>query len=551
MKKYKTIDLFAGAGGLSYGFLETGKFDIKVAVEYNKHAQETYKKNHPDVELEADITKITNDKYKAIQKKYGSIDIVIGGPPCQGFSNANRQKNELISGNNQLVNEYLRAVEQLQPKAFVMENVKMITSSTHKFFCSEKIKEAVEKLGVKLQEEKIAIAETTICTEEFIDFLRNKDDFKEYLLVQTDYMKINTLYRNAKTPEQFNKYVEKHTSAIKKLISDWSNFEIKFEIKKQEAIFNDTKQLVDSFLENGTEYEKLAYNLKVIIEYQKAMYKMQEIRDYNITLIDLDTFNNSICISVNTYNIIEYMLAKFKDLGYQVESGVLNAVHYGVPQSRERFIIIGIRNDCMKMDKVELPKQILSSTSEFYTIRDAIEDLEKYKTSVMAESEPIKKNNIKINNLNPLQKYLNRGDTIFNHVTTDTRETALNRFKVLRQGQNFHDLDENLKTTYSDPVRTQNTIYLRLNYQVPSGTVVNVRKSMWVHPEKDRAISIREAARLQSFPDEFEFFGTKDSQYQQIGNAVPPLLGRAIAEKVLELLGDKPNERLCDIIAEK
>jgi len=59
---------------------------------------------------------------------------------------------------------------------------------------------------------------------------------------------------------------------------------------------------------------------------------------------------------------------------------------------------------------------------------------------------------------------------------------------------------------------------------------------MWIHPKINRAVSIREAARLQSFPDSYIFKGTKDAQYQQVGNAVPPLLGKAIAEKVLELL---------------
>ena len=84
--------------------------------------------------------------------------------------------------------------------------------------------------------------------------------------------------------------------------------------------------------------------------------------------------------------------------------------------------------------------------------------------------------------------------------------------------------------------RTQNTIYLRLNYDEPSGTVVNVRKSMWIHPEKDRAISIREAARLQTFPDSFVFCGSKDQQYQQVGNAVPPIMAKSIAKKLAKLL---------------
>ena len=113
------------------------------------------------------------------------------------------------------------------------------------------------------------------------------------------------------------------------------------------------------------------------------------------------------------------------------------------------------------------------------------------------------------------------------------KEWAMERFKALKQGQNFHALDDSLKTnTYTDVSRTQNTIYLRLDYDQPSGTVVNVRKSMWVHPVLDRAVSIREAARLQTFPDSFVFCGTKDSQYQQVGNAVPPIMAKEIANEL-------------------
>lgn len=113
----------------------------------------------------------------------------------------------------------------------------------------------------------------------------------------------------------------------------------------------------------------------------------------------------------------------------------------------------------------------------------------------------------------------------------------MERFRVLKQGQNFHSLDDALKTnTYTDVARTQNTIYLRLNYDEPSGTVVNVRKSMWIHPTQDRAISVREAARLQTFPDSFVFCGSKDKQYQQVGNAVPPIMAKSIAEKLAQIL---------------
>ena len=130
---------------------------------------------------------------------------------------------------------------------------------------------------------------------------------------------------------------------------------------------------------------------------------------------------------------------------------------------------------------------------------------------------------------------------IYNHIVPKTGKEALDRFKLLKQGQNFHDLPVAFKeNTYTNAKRTQNTVYQRLSYSAPSGTVINVRKSMWIHPTVDRAISVREAARLQTFPDSFRFWGPKDSQYQQVGNAVPPMLAEAIARQILSYI-DKNN----------
>ena len=148
-----------------------------------------------------------------------------------------------------------------------------------------------------------------------------------------------------------------------------------------------------------------------------------------------------------------------------------------------------------------------------------------------------------VDDISELGRSLRDTDKLYNHIITNTRETAMERFKAIKQGENFHSLDEALKVnTYTDAKRTQNTIYLRLAYDQPSGTVVNVRKSMWIHPELNRAVSVREAARLQTFPDSFVFCGTKDKQYQQVGNAVPPIMAKAIAEslaKQLEQIEDR------------
>ena len=131
----KTIDLFAGAGGLSLGFEMTGKCKVLAAAEINKNAQATYKKNivegKPTFTM---IEDINGYDFMELNEKLGGIDVVIGGPPCQGFSNANRQKNHLISMNNSLVKEFFRAIKEIKPKAFVMENVSMLRSDTHRFY---------------------------------------------------------------------------------------------------------------------------------------------------------------------------------------------------------------------------------------------------------------------------------------------------------------------------------------------------------------------------------------------------------------------------------
>ena len=176
-------------------------------------------------------------------------------------------------------------------------------------------------------------------------------------------------------------------------------------------------------------------------------------------------------------------------------------------------------------------------TEETYrTVRDAISDLESIKP-VVKMSDDAGINLPHVEELSKLGTQLRNRKKLYNHIITDTRETAMERFRVIKPGQNFHSLDESMKTnTYTDASRTQNTIYLRLDYDQPCGTVVNVRKSMWIHPILDRAVSIREAARLQTFPDSFIFYGTKDKQYQQVGNAVPPIMAKAIAKKLAQQL---------------
>ena len=127
---FTLLDLFAGAGGLSTGFDMTEQFNIVGMSENNPNAIKTYEKNHKGVKNYGNILKLP---FEDIKRECGDIDVIIGGPPCQGFSNANRQRRKLINGSNELVKAYVKAIEELKPKVFVMENVKTIDSDKHHF----------------------------------------------------------------------------------------------------------------------------------------------------------------------------------------------------------------------------------------------------------------------------------------------------------------------------------------------------------------------------------------------------------------------------------
>ena len=268
---------------------------------------------------------------------------------------------------------------------------------------------------------------------------------------------------------------------------------------------------------------------------QRMLSKAKEIHENKIVVSEYSN-ERGLIAKVSSMAVVDYIesILGASSNGYIIEKGVLSAAAFGAPQKRMRFVVIGVKKE--KAERVDLPKGFLKE-GEFRTVKDAIKDLEDVTTTV----DVVKGNKgillpEKPKDISDLGSQLRDSDVLCNHVTTATTDDALERFKAIKQGDNFHSLDAELKISYSDPTRTQNTIYLRLDYNEPSGTVVNVRKSMWIHPINDRALSVREAARLQTFPDSFVFCGTKDSQYQQVGNAVPPILARALAEHICSYL---------------
>ena len=204
---YNVIDLFAGAGGLSLGFKQTGQVKIIAAAENNPNARKTYKRNFKLARLYSDVRTID---YAELQDTVGPVDIVIGGPPCQGFSNANRQHTTVISMNNRLVKEYVRAICELNPKAFVMENVAMLRSQVHRFFLEEQDLDNERIMALPLSEDKIEILPQCVNFDNSITFLETARAETGYAWTESFYKIINILYRYRINPAKFDSTLEKY-----------------------------------------------------------------------------------------------------------------------------------------------------------------------------------------------------------------------------------------------------------------------------------------------------------------------------------------------------
>lgn len=532
--KYTIVDLFAGAGGLSYGFLQTGRFSVKAAFELNPSARQTYQRNHGDnVAMYSDVENALSGTIKA---ELGQIDVVIGGPPCQGFSSANRQKNHAISQNNSLVKKFVQAVLNLNPKAFVMENVSLLQSKVHRFYVDENDQEIIKKYNIATEEAEIQLLDKPFMFENSVSIVSEKSKIVEYLWSEKDYFLFNVVYKTRNNENKLKATLEKHK---KNLIALAARLITSDDINDHIAHFNYLAGMVIiQYFNNNQESKKathLCNTIEPVIMIQRMLAKALEIHDNRINVTEYATTQGLIA-KVTSMAVVDYIesILGAEDNGYSITKGILSATHFGAPQKRMRFVIMGVKKEIA--ENISLPVGTFAEDN-FRTVEDAIKDIENVKvvTTVSEGNIGMLLSN-ELNCISELGQQLRNSDMLYNHVSTDTTPNALKRFKVIKQGCNFHDLPSELKTTYSDSSRTQNTIYLRLKYNEPSGTVVNVRKSMWIHPIHDRALSIREAARLQTFPDSFVFCGVKDSQYQQIGNAVPPILAKALASHLCEYL---------------
>lgn len=346
----KGIGLFSGCGGLDLGF-EAAGFDIVGHVEIWDAANKIYAENFPNSKLlKEDINEVTDEDISIWKDEFGALDIIVGGPPCQGFSLAGKRDPEDIR--NQLYQQYVRIVSSIRPKVFVFENVAKLTS-------------------MKMKEGGL-----------FLDAI-------------------------------------------------------------------------------------------------------------------IDAFSN---------------------VGYSIKYKIVNAYEYGVPQSRERVLLVGVRNDLGKDFSFPEAEFVLTDTKtnqlSFFqkkaarTFKTATYDLETLENGECSSNDPL-------------------------HWAIVHPEHVVEWLRDVPEGQSAHDNPDPSKR----PPSGFNTTYKRNVWNEPCSTISTnfnmISGCRNVHPTSTRSLTIREATRAQSFPDEFVFCGKWGDIRSAIGNAVPPLLAYEIAKEIM------------------
>lgn len=356
MKRFAIIDLFAGVGGLSYGFSKLSEFKIIVANEIEKDISIAYKLNHPDVEmLNCDIYDLDEEKIFATLQGQ-EVDLIVGGPPCQSYSTLGKRR---MDDRANLFMQYKRVLSIIKPKAFIFENVTGI-------------------------------------------------------------------------------------------------------------------------------------------------------------------------LSMNKGKLFKSILAEFDELGYILKHQVLNAVDYGVPQQRERVILVGFLGE----NNYEFPKATHGQgegLKPYVTLKDALGDLPSM-SSGQGENFYIKDAD------NDFLKFVRATNaSLTEHKAPKNGEHLIKIMQTLKDGQSKDDLPEDIR-----PKSGYGNTYAKLWWEKPATTITRnfacPSSSRCIHPRDSRAMSIREGARLQSFPDDYVFYGGAGMKRLEIGNAVPPLMSIAIADQMLKAL---------------
>lgn len=216
------------------------------------------------------------------------------------------------------------------------------------------------------------------------------------------------------------------------------------------------------------------------------------------------------------------ILKRFRLMGYNIDCKILLAADYGVPQMRRRLIFMGVRSD---IGEPHFPKPFLDK-EHYVTCREALSDLPSREEELGEEIDKY--------TAEPKSEYQRKmrakSNILYNHVATDHKQFVKETIALVPEGGNYKDLPPGWGES-----RKFNEAWTRYHGDKPSKTIDTGHRNHF-HYEYNRVPTVRENARLQSFPDDFIFTGSRTQQNRQVGNAVPPLLGYALGKELMEII---------------
>jgi len=618
-KQFTFIDLFAGAGGFSEGFLQAEVnnkfFDFLIANDINENCELTHlvRYNH-QLGLNAgflcqDITE--SNFIENLLNKIGNrkIDVVCGGPPCQSFSLAGKRKK--FDKKDDLFAHYLEVIKILQPKYFVMENVKGILTK-EKGKIKERILKEINSI-IDINE----VPKLITFLKKLKQSLKQNDFLIECLIKRIDIEKYNK-NKKEKVKEEYIKFVEtKFRLLIPKFVDyktsktddkistirhgfnllirnrQWEKLK-KNIIKEKDYCNIDNDYFVEPFNDFLTQLDSDEIIKKIETAFRQLNVPDEFKKDCSDIVLALifykSTFDDCLPYIRNFCN--EKQRNKLKETVenirlYKIKKPfIANSSNYGVPQNRERVLFIGCRKDQKLIS--DIPPTV--EKNQKVTIFEALYDLDFVGNDDEAHNYALinilKKYNGKANKMQKLlRKRAINGKTdekngrtfsewskkgrLSNRYPFANQPFYVRNIEALRKGIKLYKLLNNHKTSnqnndvikrlgiilnegnYKKAQKKLNDCGLasnKRNYNVlkpdeQSPTIMTIPDD-YIHYNSPRALTVREMARLQSFDDSFVFQGKRSTggnnrktevpQYTLVGNAIPPLMARAVAIEILK-----------------
>lgn len=608
------VDLFAGAGGISEGFMQAytdhNYYDFVLASDINENCELTHRVRYNE-QLGLGTEFITEDIMSdtflphLLEKLNGKqVDVVTGGPSCQSFSLSGRRKR--FDKRDGLFNHYLKVIRALRPKYFVMENVKGLLTKDNGRFKVEIMREMRSIIDDKAVGTFLVFVDrllkksgSSFFNKAFVAKLRmeiasneeqatkDKELFFDLLDDQLRKATSQIDYRISKS----DRYISTIRHGLKLLRRNEQREKITADIINEKTVSN---------IDNDMFAERFNAFLATISDEEitkQILFSIDQVEDLKKTGIDADDLKQAVDLySFSLDECFDELKKMAKSQGmeqdyeevmkqlrlYNVEQMVLVSSDYGVPQNRERVVFIGSRNDQKPIKSV--PATV--KKEDRVTVYEAISDLDYIGNGEVSTSYGTPPTNPKydglirkrkvdgefaedgeaktfaewskagrlshrfdfecqpfyVKDLSELQGNMHFGtEELFNHQTSAQNETVMQRLRVIGECGGYTDeCKEKLKAL---GLESQKRNYFVLKADGQSPTVVTMPDD-FIHYSSYRAMTVREMARLQSFDDSFVFQGKRQTggdkrkseipQYTLVGNAVPPLMSRAIGNEILK-----------------